>query len=211
MVAAILGKSWRRYVEIALSFAVLYAAAYIFGAQFRSSTGVSPFWPGAGVWLAWFIVGGARQMPVAFLTLLGLRFAFRPDFDLPQDALKALILTVGYASVAGALHRLVQFDQWWRGLRPLAFFLGITLPSCLLIGFAATVSLTPTESQQILNIGEGLRFGLGDFIGCLMCGPLLSLSILCRKEGIGAFRKSMDHPGSWRAAEIACHAALMVA
>lgn len=211
MIAATSGRSWRRYAGIAFCFAVAYAAAYLFGAQFRTATGVSPFWPGAGVMLAWFLLGGPGQIPIAFLTVLGMRFAVRSDFDLPQDAIKALVLAVGYASVAILIRKLVPFDRWWTRLRDPVLFLAISFPSCLAIGLIATLKIRPGSGEPLFNVGQGLDFGLGDFIGCLMCGPLIALSVLAWKSESGPFRYTASTTLSGkRAVEVGCQVGLMM-
>lgn len=167
---------WSRELLNGFAFACVYALAYWFGAQFRTTTGISPFWPGAGVLLAWFWLLGARQIPLALLIVFGLRYAFRPDFEVVESVIKATTLAVGYGITGEMLRRWLPIKKWWTSLRELIVFLGIVLPACLVLGILATFNIGPSAGEAFVQPVPGLRFGLGDFIGCLVCAPLIALT-----------------------------------
>ncbi len=168
---------WGRELVYGFAFACVYALAYWFGAQFRTTTGISPFWPGAGVILAWFWLLGSRQIPLALLVVFGLRYAFRPDFEVVESAIKATTLAIGYGVTGEMLRHWLPVKKWWTSLRELVVFLSIALPACLIIGILATFNIGPSDGEAFVQPVTGLRFGLGDFIGCLVCAPLIALTI----------------------------------
>ena len=166
-----------RELVYGLAFSCLYALAYWLGAQFRSTTGISPFWPGAGVLLAWSWFLGARQIPLILIVALLLRYLFRADFEFAESAIKASVLALGYGFAGEMLRRCLPITRWWTSLRELVVFLSIALPACLSIGILATFNFSPNGDGTFLQLVPGLRFGLGDFIGCLVCAPLLALTL----------------------------------
>lgn len=166
-----------REVAYGLAFSCLYALAYWLGAQFRTTTGISPFWPGAGVLLAWSWLLGARQIPLSLLAAFILRYLFRPDFEVVESAIKATTLAVGYGVTGELLRHWLPVRKWWTSLKELTVFLGIVLPACLIIGIVATFDLSTSRGEALVQVVPGLRFGLGDFIGCLVCAPLIALTL----------------------------------
>lgn len=164
-----------RYVLTTLSFALLYAFAFWFGVTFRVPEGVSPFWPAAGVLLAWFWVYGLSHFPGAVLANVAM-LLWNQDVLNVQGAIEtSLVFAGGYALAGSLLRKYLPATKWWLSFRELILFAAIVVPTSLLLGIFATFDYVPgpNEAQSYRYI-VGLEFGLGDFIGCLMCGPFIA-------------------------------------
>lgn len=164
-----------RYVVTTLGFALLYAFAFWFGVTFRVPEGVSPFWPAAGVLLAWFWVHGLNHFPAAVLTNVAMLLLNQDVQNLRGAIETSLVFAGGYAVAGTLLRKFLPANKWWLSFRELILFAAIVVPTSLLLGIFATFDYVPRLNEaQSHRFMVGLEFGLGDFIGCLMSGPFIA-------------------------------------
>lgn len=163
------------YVIATLGFAFLYAFAFWFGVTFRVPEGVSPFWPAAGVLLAWFWVYGLSHFPAAVLANVAMLLWVQDVPNLRGAIESSLVFSGGYAIAGALLRKFLPATKWWLSFRELILFAAIAVPTSLLLGIFATFDYVPGPNEtQSYRFMLGLQFGLGDFIGCLMCGPFIA-------------------------------------
>lgn len=163
------------YVITTLGFALLYAFAFWFGVTFRVPEGVSPFWPAAGVLLSWLWVYGLSHFPAAVLVNVALLLLNQDVPNFRGAVESSLVFTGGYAIAGLLLRKFLPANKWWLSFRELLLFAAIVVPTSLLLGIFATFDYVPGPNEtQSYRFMLGLQFGLGDFIGCLMCGPFIA-------------------------------------
>jgi EAL domain-containing protein (putative c-di-GMP-specific phosphodiesterase class I)/integral membrane sensor domain MASE1/GGDEF domain-containing protein len=159
-----------RLVPRTLFFAALYAVTIALARPFELPGGASPWYPAAGVLLAWLTVDGWRIAPVAFAIRLGMSFGVHDHSSAP-DAWAEIALAAAVVVIHLLAAIVVRRSRAELGVRRLVLFTSCAvLPAALAAAFADTVvTQLATETW-----GTTTRtFFIGDAIGMMALTPVL--------------------------------------
>jgi len=167
--------SLTRYLRDAAVFAPCFIA--LDWASYIDPVGpfnITPWNPQPALAIVWMMLGGLMHAPAVLVTIVMADLLVRHmpgglSIALPS----AMVLTVGYASIAWALKYLLS-DTGLRSTRQLTFFVAVVVVGTGVIG-AAFIGLLQMSGHlgDIAFARAWLRFWIGDGVGILVTAPLL--------------------------------------
>lgn len=190
------GLSRRGQVVAALAFAAGYVAAARLSSSFNLDSGFAPWYPPAGLMVAYLIVAGPRLAPVAFAARVTAVLVVRPELatdDLSGVLLRALVITAVYATAAAILRdgRLEPV-----GVRAFTWFVTVGAITAPLVTSAA-VALVEIGVGG-LSVGEAVEGArtqwVGDAVAIASIVPAILLTLTRLRLG-GARLRLPDRPG----------------
>lgn len=163
-------------------FAVLYAATIVLARPFEVPAGPSPWYPAAGVLLAWLMIDGIRVVGIALAVRVAFSFLVHHTdggwVELGGELLTGLAVVgvYGVAAWSGTLslaasHSVQRFTRF----TVLAVF-----PAALASGLASGLMTRLVPGGRT---GSLLEFFVGDALGALVAAPLL-LTLVGRWEPV---------------------------
>lgn len=199
----------RRSLAAHVRDAVLFAACYVAldWASYIYPLGpfnITPWNPPPALTIVWMMLGGLGYAPIIFGTI------FIADIIIRQapggilfTVLTSLVLTGGYAAIAGTLRYFLKSDSRLNDTRQLWIFIAVTTIGTAIVG-ALYVGLLWANGFLVGELFSAavFRFWLGDAVGVLITAPLLLLA--ADKVARNRLRNS------WRRPETAVQFAVMV-
>ncbi len=167
-----------RPVWIAGSLFALYLLGALWGREFETLPGLTPWYPPPGLTLAFLLAFGVRYAPVAFVAetvTAVVVFDVQADFTAVQIVINSLALTAIYACAALFLRHGLRIDPRLRSTRDLLWLIGIgAVAAPLAAGFAGVgirVWAGATDSSEFF---ESVRtWAAGDALGVVSLTPAL--------------------------------------
>lgn len=164
-------------------FAALYALTVALARPFELPGGASPWYPAAGVLLAWLTVDGWKVAPLALAVRVGMSIGVHDHSSADETWTEVALATAVVAIHLGAA-AVVHRSRAEQGVRRLALFTSCAvLPAALAAAFAdAAITRLADDSW-----GTATRtFFVGDAIGMMALTPVLLL-------WVGIWRPRHDH------------------
>ena len=170
---------------------------------FQTSSGVTPWYPPAGLSLAFLLILGPAFAPATFATVLSSGLWIRDvDFPLYLFALLALIITAGYSLAAFLLRRVLGIDRRLQSLRSVSWFVAVGLAMAGVVSALSAAVLTAAGVVPRSGYSTaGLNFWVGDAIGVMTVTPFL---LSCVIPGIDRLLRRISpadprrHESGWR-------------
>lgn len=164
-----------RYLRDAAFFAPCYVV--LDWASYIDPVGpfnITPWNPQAALAIVWMTLGGLGCAPAVFATILFADSLIRhAPGGLGIGSATALVLTLGYATIAWSLKSLLE-DMALASTRQLTLFVGIVVAGVGVIGAAFIMVLKVAGQLPMTDFAQAwVRFWIGDAVGALVTAPLL--------------------------------------
>lgn len=166
----------------AASFATLLTAAIFVTQYFAVDGGFSPWYPPAGIILAWLMVGTWRAAPLVVLVNVGADWLFTDgarEEDLGILVATSAVAVTGYAVAASLLNRLGigRLD-----LRALGWFTALgVIAAPAWSSVSASVVAAWADGTSVELTSTNVTFFVGDAIGVMTFAPMLLLLSKARR------------------------------
>jgi signal transduction histidine kinase len=135
---------------------------------------ITPWNPQPALAIVWMMLAGVAQAPAVLATIVVADMVVRnAPGGYAITLLTALVLTAGYAAIAGVLRSLLRHPGL-HAARDLTVFATVVLAGSVLVG-GAFVGLLGTAGVlgDVPPFEAWLRFSVGDAVGILVTAPLL--------------------------------------
>ena len=165
-----------RDAAIAAGFVGAYELGALWGREFETLPGFTPWFPPPGIALAVFLAFGLRFVPVLFVAELIsslLIYQVQDSFSTAQILLGTTAITVGYGGAAWFLVRVVGIRRDLRRGTDLAWLVGVAVIAApVLVALAGTAIRFWAEGGGWDGYADSVRtWAIGDAIGVVSITP----------------------------------------